>query len=97
MKILQEITEWDDNTPNHVYHVNDAGKLVAFDNGSGLKTFRNPLMFDKRKRKFKTIGEVVEEQKGTPVQGSNGKVYYVHNGKCTCTGFKFRGTCKHIK
>jgi uncharacterized Zn finger protein len=29
------------------------------------------------------------------VQGSNGKVYYIEDGKCTCPGFKFRGNCKH--
>lgn len=96
MKILQEITKWEDSTPNHVYHVNDAGKLVAFDNGTGLKTFINPIMFDRRGRKFITLDEVAEKQPGKEVAGSNGKVYYVHDGKCTCSGFKFRGYCKHL-
>ena len=30
------------------------------------------------------------------VQGSNGKVYEVTDHSCTCPGFTFRGSCKHI-
>jgi hypothetical protein len=30
------------------------------------------------------------------VQGSNGKVYEVTSNSCTCQGFTFRGTCKHV-
>jgi hypothetical protein len=30
------------------------------------------------------------------VQGSNGKVYEVTSHSCTCPGFTFRGSCKHI-
>jgi len=30
------------------------------------------------------------------VQGSNGKVYEVTNHSCTCPGFTFRGSCKHL-
>jgi hypothetical protein len=30
------------------------------------------------------------------VQGSNGKVYEVTSHSCTCPGFTFRGTCKHV-
>lgn len=38
----------------------------------------------------------------TEVQGSNGKIYYVskyadNTYSCTCPGFTFRRTCKHIK
>lgn len=98
MKILQEITEWEDNTPNHVYHVNDAGKLVAYQilGSKEVTTFTNPIMFDRRGRKFVTLKEVAEKQQGKEVKGTNGKIYYVLDGKCTCTGFKFRGNCKHI-
>ena len=98
MKILQEITEWNDDTPNHIYHVNNAGKLVAFDNGTGLKTFNKPLMFDKARRKFKTLKTVTEKWPADVkiVSGSKGKTYYIQDGKCTCTGFQFRGKCKHV-
>lgn len=53
MKILQEITEWE--WPNHIYHINDAGKMVAYDNGTVLVTFKVPKSFSKTGRKFKTL------------------------------------------
>ena len=31
------------------------------------------------------------------VQGSNGKVYEVTGHSCTCPGFTFRGSCKHLE
>ena len=56
MKVLQEITEWEDNTPNHIYHVRDDGKLLAYQPyGGGVVMFTKPLMFDRRYRKFKTL------------------------------------------
>jgi len=61
MQILQEVTEWLDGTPNHVYHVLDNGKLAAYDPGSGLVTFSKPLSFDRRNRKFKVLKKVSEE------------------------------------
>jgi hypothetical protein len=40
-----------------------------------------------------------EEKKETVrlVQGSNGKVYEVTSHSCTCPGFTFRGSCKHLE
>ena len=40
----------------------------------------------------------VKEQKEQVrlVKGSNGKVYEVTSHSCTCPGFTFRGTCKHV-
>lgn len=100
IEILQEVTEWQDNTPNHVYHVNGRGKLVAYVlNGEGAPiTLKTPLTFDKRYRKFKKLGTIDEalESNAKVVQGSNGKSYIVQDGKCSCPGFKFRGQCKHV-
>lgn len=99
MKILQEITQWDDNTPNHIYHVNDAGKLVAYAPASTgvVQTFKISKMFDTRARKFKTLQTIVENEPDVvTVKGSNGAVYTIRDGMCSCPGFKFRGTCKHI-
>lgn len=100
MKILQEITKWEDNTPNHIYHVANSGKLVAYQKfGSDeLVTFKRPLTFTSTHRKFITLAEVAEALPvdAREVKGSNGKTYVVHDGKCTCSGFKFRGSCKHI-
>lgn len=41
--------------------------------------------------------EAKEEPKVRLVKGSNGKVYEVTANSCTCPGFTFRGTCKHVK
>lgn len=93
--ILQEVTDWGDlKIANGIYHVNGAGQLVQHND----KVFKNPLKgFSKSRRKFKKIGEREEELPSgvVTVQGSNGKVYYIEDGKCTCPGFKFRGNCKH--
>jgi len=95
IEILQEVTDWGKyNVANGVYHVNSAGQLVQH-NDTVLK---NPItQFSKARRKFKKIGERPEELPAdvVTVQGSNGKVYIIDDGKCSCPGFKFRGTCKH--
>ena len=99
MQVLQEITKWEDNTPNHKYWINNAGKMVAFENSFGYTKFKQPLRFERGRRKF-TLLETIEEELPTnarKVQGSNGKTYIVSEGKCTCTGFRFRGTCKHLE
>jgi hypothetical protein len=98
--VLQEVTDWgDENIPNNIYHVNGAGKLVAFENKFGTKTFTRPLTFDKARRKFTKLRQYEEDlpSDAVVVQGSNGKTYIVQDGKCTCPGFTFRGTCKHVK
>jgi hypothetical protein len=97
IEILQEVTDWGDKKiSNGIYHVNGAGQLVQYND----KVFKNPMkQFSKSRRKFKKIGEREEELAPgvITVQGSNGKVYTIDNGKCSCPGFTFRGNCKHIK
>jgi len=103
IEILQEITEWKDmpNMKNGIYHVNSAGNLVGYQSADGeLRMYKVPMkQFSKARRKFKKIGEYREElpSDAIQVQGSNGKVYTILDGKCSCPGFKFRGNCKHIK
>ena len=61
MKILKEITEWPDNTPNHTYAINDGGKMVAY-RKTGTDEWIIPnkaRMFDRRYRKFKTLAKDV--------------------------------------
>lgn len=59
MKLLKEITgiAGGFRYPEHVYALNDAGKLVAFkhETSDEYRYFEKPLAFDKRGRKFKEI------------------------------------------
>ena len=88
----------------HIYYVNDADKLVWFQVGDysrGLDKYRVPKKFYRSGRKFEKIGEIEEEAVANIVKvaGSKGSVYTVNldEGTCTCTGFRFRGTCKHLQ
>lgn len=96
IEILQEVTDWgDQNIPNGIYHINSAGHLVQYNS----TVYKNPLKgFSKSRRKFIKIGE--REDVYHPdikrVQGSNGKIYTILDGKCSCPGFVFRGKCKHV-
>lgn len=93
MITLQEVG--DNSYPNFVYVVNDSkSKLISFINDFGMTTFKTPLPFSTRGRKFTVLKEELE---GKVVLGSKGEKYVVSNGKCTCPGFKFRGDCKHVK
>jgi hypothetical protein len=106
IRILQEVTGTvDDFTYQpHIYYVNDADKLVWFQVGDysrGLDKYRVPKKFYRSGRKFEKIGEIEEEAVANIVKvaGSKGSVYTVNldEGTCTCTGFRFRGTCKHLQ
>lgn len=111
MKILQETTEWTDNTPNHIYFVNDSkDKIYAYQKASGGEVLRLtvPMKFSTSRRKFKeipnTFGYAVEDKpqgRAWKVSGSRGDEYTVSemdgNWACTCAGFRFRGGCKHIE
>lgn len=100
IEILQEVTEWDTPTHNGVYHIGSDGKMVAYqtDQSSEVKEFSTPKMFNKSRRKFIKVGEYpeAEDVNVTVVTGSNGNTYIIRDGKCSCSGFKYRGMCKHI-
>jgi hypothetical protein len=56
MQVILETTEWADNTPNHTYALNDAGKLVGYRKVSGeIVVSKKPIFFDKKRRKFKKV------------------------------------------
>ena len=112
MKWFAETTDYKDNVANGIYLLDDAkSKMYAFkpDGKGAIKIFKNPIRIDVRGRKFvvnsvqfKTkLKEEEPEGRVFTVTGSKGDVYRVaeHNGSwsCTCSGFKFRGDCKHIK
>jgi hypothetical protein len=112
MKWYSETTAYTDSMPNGTYLLNDSKtKLYAYVSpGSGTpKQFKNPIKIDIRGRKFvesSTQYKIVtkeQEPEGRvwEVAGSKGDIYRVTeaNGllSCTCSGFRFRGDCKHVK
>jgi hypothetical protein len=112
MKWFAETTDYRDSTPNGIYLLDDGkSKMYAFrPRGTGeIKVFKNPIRIDLRGRKFavnsvqfKTeLTEPEPEGRVIEVRGSKGDIYQVTelngNLSCTCSGFRFRGDCKHIK
>ena len=112
MKWFAETTDWKDTVPNGIYLLDDGkSKMYAFrPRGTDeIKVFRNPIRIDVRGRKFvinpvqfeTKLKEPEPEGRVIEVKGSKGDVYKVTdvngNFSCTCSGFRFRGECKHIK
>jgi signal peptidase I len=92
-----ELTDW--HVPNHTYLLSDdMSKCFGYIKASnGEKTmFLKPMRFDVRGRKFSKVYIQEEVKYDKKVIGSKGDVYYILDGRCTCTGFKFRGSCKHV-
>lgn len=98
--------------PNHTYLLGDSGRIIAYAPGHGdeIVVLKSGIKIDKRYRKFvKTnhpgLAKILSNQQPEPgvrkfkVQ-SKEKEYIVsvsdRNFSCTCTGFAFRGKCKHI-
>jgi len=112
MKWFAETTEWKDSTPNGIYLLDDSkSKMYAYRSprDAKIKVFKNPIRIDIRGRKFvvnsvqfKTkLREEEPEGRVIEVRGSRGDIYKVvelnGNYSCTCSGFKFRGSCRHVK
>ena len=113
MKWFAETTEWADaKSANHIYLLDDSkSKMFAYvKHGRGLpEKFSKPIRIDIRGRKFRLNPEQfaidvepeVPEGRVIEVTGSKGDVYKVTEVRgewtCTCSGFKFRGDCRHIK
>ena len=112
MKWFAEITDYKDTIKNGIYLLDDGkSKMYAFRSPvtDSIKVFRNPIRMDMRGRKFmvnpvqfKTqVAEPEPEGRVWTVNGSKGDTYQVNevrgNWSCTCSGFRFRGECKHVK
>ena len=105
MKLVQEITVFSDaKMPNHSYLLNVAGVAIGmrkFSAGEVVR-FRTPILLDRRGRTFKLVDDLGSDadvsSKVVEVAGSGSNVYTVDLDKkqCSCTGFKYRGECKHI-
>ena len=105
IRILKEITGTKDGFTYHphIYYVNDADKLVWFQVGDysrGLDKYAVPKKFFRSGRKFEKIGTIEEDIPANIMQiaGSKGNTYQVDLDEktCTCSGFRFRGACKHV-
>lgn len=112
MQILWETTEWENNTPNHVYFLDDnKEKMYAYvTRGSAdVFQFKRPIRFDSRGRTFVTVPNIWNymdpteptTQQQWEVTGSKGQKYLVKKEDniytCTCPGYKYRGECRHVK
>ena len=112
LEILKETTVWSDGSnANHTYLL-DGSKIVAYAKSSdnSVQVLRTQIKIDKRYRTFiKTKHTGIERIiKSSPTESntrvfkvkSKEKEYFVelsdYNYTCTCTGFNFRGKCKHI-
>lgn len=109
MKVLREITHWDVDyrQPNHTYLIQN-DKIVAYKKwheGDAVIS-KKPVRLDQRYRKFEEL-DYNEAEWGVAekpqnhirvVQGSKGNTYEVDDerGVCSCPGYTFRGTCKHL-
>ena len=89
--------------PAHTYLL-DGNNLVAYVkvNETEAFYFKNPIKgFDKRGRKFEEVSpnpfkQLKKESNAKTVIGSRGQTYTVTAESCTCPGFTYRATCKHM-
>ncbi len=111
MKFYQETTKYDGNYANGIYLLDDRKTLMYAYVSPGTKTpkeFKSPIRIDTRGRTFIEVKntwnfKISKEVTVNPrweVKGSKGDVYVVEQTEqgltCSCTGFKFRGNCKHL-
>jgi hypothetical protein len=89
--------------PAHVYLL-DGNNLVSYikKGETAAFYFKNPIKgFDKRGRKFEVVNpnpfkQLKKASHGHTVIGSSGQVYTVTEDSCSCAGFTYRGSCKHL-
>jgi hypothetical protein len=104
---FRETTVWKDSAAKNGVYLLEGDKCLAFRNFKSETTyFTKPITIDKRGRTFEKLLKIPfivakNEERNTnlvEVIGSKGETYYVDRTAktCTCSGYKFRGTCKHL-
>jgi hypothetical protein len=110
MKTMLETTLWPDSTPNHVYFLSNSRDrmfgYVAQGTDQAVR-FKEPITFNVRARQFQAVPNVWNfatadvSTKTWSVAGSNGSTHTVSELdkvlSCSCSGFRFRGQCRHVK
>ena len=105
MIAVQETTVWkSDIQPNHIYLL-DGSKIVSYipKGTNKIITLNKPLKIDRAGRTFIELKDspfnVKVKTSVVEVKGSKGDTYFVDSEQktCTCTGFQYRGRCKHIE
>jgi hypothetical protein len=105
MIAVKEVTQWNmDYQPNHTYLLDgDKAHAIISKGKTEPVYFTNPLRLDMRGRKFQELKinpfKVETKSSLIEVKGSKGNSYWVDpdKGSCSCPGFRFKNTCKHIK
>jgi hypothetical protein len=112
MQILKEITEWESDFPiiNKIYLLDLKDKIIAYTNSDNTITqLKSPIKLDKRRRKFIKVNHAGLSK--LIQKDNNNRIFKVKSKdneytvsldndnrlSCTCTGFTFRGKCKHIE
>jgi predicted nucleic acid-binding Zn finger protein len=102
MEAVREITGG--AFPAHIYLL-DGNNLVSYIKKGETEAFyfKKPIKgFDKRGRKFESVTpnpfKQKKESNAITIQGSKGQTYILdrESSTCTCPGFTFRGSCKHL-
>ena len=88
--------------PAHTYLL-DGNNLVAYVKKGETEPFyfKRPIKgFDRRGRKFEpgnsNLFNIKKDANERTVIGSSGQAYTVTAESCTCPGFTYRATCKHM-
>jgi hypothetical protein len=112
MQILKEITEWESDFPiiNKIYLLDLKDKIIAYTNSDNTITqLKSPIKLDKRRRKFIKVNhaglsKLIQKDNNNRIfkvkSKDNEYTVSLDNNNtlsCTCTGFTFRGKCKHIE
>jgi len=111
MLVVEETTKWVGGGTNHTYMLSDdRSKMYAYvpAGTNAVFKFKRPIRIDVRGRSFRPVENVWNYQQDTTmpnptwqVTGSKGDVYTVerteHGLTCSCSGFRFRGACRHVK